>query len=81
MRPPRGGAQAAGHDVIRLTSTPGGRGVATRWVARKYRQPALLKQLTSGDPLALGKAAKSRHSENLTARTKTADRVVQSICN
>jgi formate dehydrogenase major subunit len=49
-------------------------------VARKYRQPALLKQLTSRDRLALGKAAKSRHSENLTARTKTADRVVQSVC-
>jgi formate dehydrogenase major subunit len=49
-------------------------------VARKSRQPALLKQLTSGDFLALGKAAKSRHSEDLVARTKTADRVVQSIC-
>jgi formate dehydrogenase major subunit len=49
-------------------------------VAPKYRQPALLKQLTSGDALALGKAAKSRRSETLTARTKTADRVVQSIC-
>jgi formate dehydrogenase major subunit len=49
-------------------------------VARKYRQPALLKQLTSGDLLGLGKAAKSRHSEDLVARTKTADRVVQSIC-
>ena len=41
---------------------------------------ALLRQLTSGDRLALGKAAKSRHSEELTARTKTADRVVQSVC-
>jgi formate dehydrogenase major subunit len=49
-------------------------------VARKKWQPALLKQLTTGDALALGKAAKSRHSEELTARTKTADRVVQSIC-
>jgi formate dehydrogenase major subunit len=49
-------------------------------VARKSRQPALLKQLTSGDRLALGKAAKSRHSEELVARTKTADRVVQSVC-
>jgi formate dehydrogenase major subunit len=49
-------------------------------VARKRWQPPLLKQLTSGDALALGKAAKSRHSEELTARTKTADRVVQSIC-
>jgi formate dehydrogenase major subunit len=49
-------------------------------VARKSRQPSLLKQITSGDLLALGKAAKSRHSEELTARTKTADRVVQSVC-
>jgi formate dehydrogenase major subunit len=43
-------------------------------------QPPLLKQLTSGDRLALGKAAKSRHSEELQARTATADRVVQSVC-
>ena len=43
-------------------------------------QPALLKQLTSGDFLALGKAAQSRHSETLEPRTKTADRVVQSVC-
>jgi formate dehydrogenase major subunit len=49
-------------------------------VARKHWQPALLKQLTSGDLLALGKAAQSRRSETLTPRTKTADRVVQSIC-
>jgi formate dehydrogenase major subunit len=49
-------------------------------VARKHWQPPLLKQLTSGDRLALGKAARSRHSEQLTARTKTADRVTQSIC-
>jgi formate dehydrogenase major subunit len=49
-------------------------------VARKHWQPALLKQLTSGDLLALGKAAQSRRSETLTARTKTADRVVQSVC-
>jgi formate dehydrogenase major subunit len=55
-------------------------GVATGRVARKHWQPALLKQLTSGDLLALGKAAQSRHSETLTPRTKTADRVVQSIC-
>jgi formate dehydrogenase major subunit len=49
-------------------------------VARKDWQPALLKQLTSGDRLALGKAARSRRSETLVPRTKTADRVVQSIC-
>jgi formate dehydrogenase major subunit len=49
-------------------------------VARKSWEPALLKQFTSGDRLGLGKAAKSRGSERLVARTKTADRVVQSIC-
>jgi formate dehydrogenase major subunit len=43
-------------------------------------QPPLLKQLTSGDRRALGKAAKSRHSDKLQARTATADRVVQSVC-
>jgi formate dehydrogenase major subunit len=47
---------------------------------RRNWQPALLKQLTSGDRLALGKAAKSRRSEELQARTATADRVVQSVC-
>src|SRR2546428_13873749 len=41
--------------------------------------PPLLRQLT-GDPLGLGRAARSRASERLTPRTKTADRVVQSIC-
>src|SRR5947207_8338508 len=43
-------------------------------------EPALLKQLTSGDLLALGKAAKSRRSEELVARTTTADRVTRSVC-
>src|SRR6059036_3855156 len=41
--------------------------------------PPLLRQL-SGDPLALGSAAQSARSERLVPRTKTADRVVQSIC-
>ena len=49
-------------------------------MARTRWNPPLLKQLTTGDTLGLGKAAKSRHSEELTARTRTADRVVQSIC-
>ena len=49
-------------------------------MARKDWKPALLKQLTSGDRLALGKAARSRRSETLTPRTKTADRVTKSVC-
>jgi formate dehydrogenase major subunit len=39
----------------------------------------LLRQF-QGDPLGLGRAARSRRSEQLTPRTKTADRVVQSVC-
>jgi formate dehydrogenase major subunit len=38
-----------------------------------------LRQL-AGDPLGLGRSAQSARSERLAPRTKTADRVVQSIC-
>jgi formate dehydrogenase major subunit len=41
--------------------------------------PPFLRQL-KGDPLGLGRAAQSERSARLTARTQTADRVVQSIC-
>ena len=40
--------------------------------------PPLVRQLT--EPLGLGRSAKSRRSEKLTPRTKTADRVVKSVC-
>jgi formate dehydrogenase major subunit len=39
-----------------------------------------LKRQLEGDPLALGKAARSARSERLVPRTATADRVVDSIC-
>ncbi|MBV9048698.1 MAG: dehydrogenase [Solirubrobacterales bacterium] len=39
----------------------------------------LLRQL-GGDPFGLGRAAQSGRSEALSPRTRTADRVVQSIC-
>jgi formate dehydrogenase major subunit len=42
-------------------------------------RPPLLRQLR-GDPLGLGAAARSRRSEELTPRTETADRIVQSVC-
>src|SRR4051812_19997275 len=48
-------------------------------MARRSPLMPLLRQL-AGDPLGLEKAAKSVRSETLTARTKTADRVVPSIC-
>jgi formate dehydrogenase major subunit len=40
--------------------------------------PPLLRQLR--DPLGLGRAARSRRSADLQSRTRTADRVVQSVC-
>jgi formate dehydrogenase major subunit len=45
----------------------------------RRRIPPLLRQL-AGDPLGLARAAQSGSSERLVARTKTADKVVQSIC-
>jgi formate dehydrogenase major subunit len=38
------------------------------------------RQLIGADPLGRGAAAKSRRSEELTARTKTADSVARSVC-
>jgi formate dehydrogenase major subunit len=46
--------------------------------ARRFIPP-LLRQI-AGDPLALGRAAQSATSEELLPRTKTADKVVQSVC-
>jgi formate dehydrogenase major subunit len=46
---------------------------------RRHLVPPLLRQL-AGDPLGLGAAAQSTRSRSLTPRTKTAEKVVQSIC-
>jgi len=43
------------------------------------RRPPLLRQLTE-DRLGLGRAARSKRSEELQPRTRTADRVVKSVC-
>jgi formate dehydrogenase major subunit len=41
--------------------------------------PPFLRQL-GGDPYGLGRSAQSEHSAKLVARTRSADKVVQSIC-
>jgi formate dehydrogenase major subunit len=38
------------------------------------------RQLTGNDPLGLGESARSRWSDEVTARTREADRVVDSVC-
>jgi formate dehydrogenase major subunit len=48
-------------------------------MAPRLPGPPFLRQL-QGDPLGLGRAARSRRSERLQPRTRTADRVVQSVC-
>src|SRR5689334_22441013 len=45
---------------------------------RDARLPPLVRQLT--EPLGLGQAAMSRRSQDLEPRTKSADRVVRSVC-
>jgi formate dehydrogenase major subunit len=40
----------------------------------------VVRQLTGSDPLGRGPAARSQHTEHLTARTETADRVARSVC-
>jgi formate dehydrogenase major subunit len=40
----------------------------------------VVRQLTGTDPLGRGTAARSEHTEHLTARTETADRVARSVC-
>ena len=40
----------------------------------------VVRQLTGPDPLGRGPAARSQRTEELTARTETADRVAHSVC-
>ena len=50
-----------------------------RQVLRSFARLPLLRQL-EGDPLALGRAARSRRTDQLTPRTAHADKVVDSVC-
>jgi formate dehydrogenase major subunit len=50
--------------------------VVTDWAG----QLPIVRQLRGGDRLGRGAAVKSRRSEELRARTATADRVVKSVC-
>ena len=40
----------------------------------------VLRQLTGKDPLGRGSAVRSEHTEQITARTETADKVARSVC-
>jgi len=50
-------------------------------MAARRRLPwPVLRQLLGGDPLGRGEAARSRRTDELTARVATADAVVKSVC-
>jgi formate dehydrogenase major subunit len=53
--------------------------MASNQLAKLISSLPLLRQ-AQGDPKGLGRAARSRRSEELEPRTATADRVVRSIC-
>ncbi|MCB0064263.1 MAG: dehydrogenase [Caldilineaceae bacterium] len=49
-------------------------------LTQQISQWPVLKQLQTGDPLALGDTASSTRSQTLTPRTQKADKVIQSVC-
>src|SRR6187455_2820561 len=49
-------------------------------IGKTFLSWPVLRQLTGSDPLGRGSAARSQQTEDLTARTETADRVARSVC-
>jgi formate dehydrogenase major subunit len=49
-------------------------------LAKLFLEWPVVRQLRSGDPLGRGSAVTSKRTRAITARTSTADRVVQSVC-
>ena len=49
-------------------------------IGKTFLSWPVLRQLSGSDPLGRGAAARSRHTEEITARTETADRVARSVC-
>ncbi|HZD75296.1 MAG TPA: hypothetical protein VE776_15625, partial [Actinomycetota bacterium] len=49
-------------------------------ISRRFGELPLVRQVRGGDPLGLGRGARSPGSEALEPRTAAADRVVRSVC-
>src|SRR3712207_8802332 len=49
-------------------------------MSRSFLDWPVLRQLSGNDPLARGPAVRSARTEQITARTATADRVARSVC-
>ncbi len=48
--------------------------------AKTFLSWPVVRQITGSDPLGRGTAVRSAHTEQLQARTETADRVAKSVC-
>src|SRR3954447_6955130 len=66
------GTEFAAHEPIAGGRVPGVKTWLDSW--------PVYRQLTGSDPLGRGKAARSKATESVVARTATADRVVPSVC-
>jgi formate dehydrogenase major subunit len=49
-------------------------------IGKTFLSWPVVRQLTGSDPLGRGTAARSQRTEDITARTETADRVAKSVC-
>ncbi len=49
-------------------------------VRKTFLSWPVVRQLTGSDPLARGQAARSQRTEDVSARTETADHVARSVC-
>ena len=49
-------------------------------IGKTFLSWPVVRQLTGSDPLGRGTAARSQQTEDITARTETADRVAKSVC-
>jgi formate dehydrogenase major subunit len=64
----------------RVVVPKGETGGRVRWVKTWLDAWPVYRQLTGSDPLGRGKAARSKATEAVVARTATADRVAKSVC-
>ena len=65
---------------LKVSSGPFLRKTSGVGLLKLLEQWPVVRQLTEGDPLALGPSVQSPRSRSLTPRTDEADHVVQSIC-
>jgi formate dehydrogenase major subunit len=79
VRPGRGGRDARSRSVVLAVPDRATDGTVFRVKTWLDAWP-VYRQLTGSDPLGRGRAARSKATEAVVARTATADRVAKSVC-